>query len=53
MYMYLIERSFGYLISYQVDINKLNMGDFFLKIGFICEFYLVIFKKGEQDIGYI
>lgn len=46
MYMYLTERSFGYPISYQADINKPNMGDFFLKTGLICEFYSVIFKKG-------
>lgn len=52
MYMYLTERSFGYRISYQADINKPNMGDFFLKTGLICEFYSVIFKKGEQDTGH-
>lgn len=52
MYMYLTERSFGYPISYQADINKPNMDDFFLKTGLICEFYSVIFKKGEQDTGH-
>lgn len=28
MYMYLTERSFGFPISYQADINKPNMGLF-------------------------
>lgn len=54
MYMYLTERSFGYPISYQADINKPNMGlfswtrDFFLKLDLYVSFIQLFLKRGNR-----